>query len=148
MATSFEVDPLLAGSISGTMDAGTLEKVNIGTDSPATLIRADQAWAAQVTLNMTPGLLTFGVFEWHITLFLEDLTPAEKDYQFKKVVPTIPGKLVYNELIPAAYIPAGGVNNAVYKPTILVQLYNLGGTPPMPIAAFAELPVVNVYQQS
>lgn len=126
----------------------TIEKVNIGTDSPATLIRADQAWGVKVSLNMTPGLLTFGVYEWHITLFLEDLTPAEKDYQFNKVVPTTPGILNYNELIPAAYIPPAGVNNGVYKPTVLVQLYNLGGTPPMPVAAFAELPVVNVYQQS
>ncbi len=151
MATQFETHPYEA-VYQGTLDeARSYEKNNIGVDMPATLIRSDQDWGVHVKWTMTGSLVQNLDEEFRVTLFLEDLSPADQDVQFgpipQRTNPTGSSGAtteVYKLDIDAV---AGQVPVGLYKPSVLIQLFDAPGTgAPWPVAAFAELPIINIYK--
>ncbi len=151
MATQFETHPYEA-VYQGTLDeARSYEKNNIGVDIPATLIRSDQDWGVHVQWTMTGNLVQNLDEEFCVTLYLEDLSPADKDIQLGPIAQrtnptgsTGPTMEVYQLNIKAR---AGQVPVGLYKPSVLIQLFDVPGTgAPWPVAAFAELPIINIYK--
>ncbi len=118
---------------------------------PATLIRSDQDWGVHVQWTMTGNLVQNLDEEFRVTLFLEDLSPADQDVQLgpylQRTNPTGAGGAtteIYQVDIRAL---AGQVRVGLYKPNVLIQLFDAPGTgAPWPVAAFAELPIINIYQ--
>ncbi len=118
---------------------------------PATLIRSDQDWGVHVKWTMTGSLVQNLDEEFRVTLFLEDLSPADQDVQFgpipQRTNPTGSSGAtteVYKLDIDAV---AGQVPVGLYKPSVLIQLFDAPGTgAPWPVAAFAELPIINIYK--
>ena len=151
MSTAFETHPNEA-VYTGTLDAAfSFETSNIGVDNPATLIRSDQDWGVHVQWTMSGSLVQNLDEEFRVTLYLEDLSPADKDVQLgpipQRTNPTGSGgptTEVYQLNIKA---PAGTVPVGLYKPNVLIQMFDNPGTgAPWPVACFAELPIINIYQ--
>ena len=155
VTSTFEQEPYADSDIAGAMTANTYE---VEVDSPhphfaATILRADEDWGVHVELNMTgklivgPGALSE---EFRMTVYLENLTPNEYDYEIPK--PAFEVKTGLGGDLDAAghwagdiEIKSGKVDVGVYKPTVVAQLWNVGGNP-WPVAAFVELPVIRIYQ--
>jgi hypothetical protein len=151
--TNFETAPFDVGvSATGTLDAATFETIPIGGDVPARLIHASQEWGANISWVMNGPLLPLfkSVIQFSATLYLEDLTPAEQDFQYSLSVAASSGvisginQLTYADqkiVVPALDVPVG-----TYKPTVVVQAFLTNGNP-LPIAGFVELPQVLIYQE-
>lgn len=155
VTATFEQEPYAVGDIAGTMSAYTYE-VELDpphTHHPATILRKDEDWGVHIELNMSgklivgPGALGE---QFRISLYLESLTPDDKDYEIPKLplsVKTGPG----GNLDAAGHwagdieIASGDVPVGVYKPTVVAQLWNVAPEYAWPVAAFVELPVIRIY---
>ena len=147
MTATFEVEPLLGYNGTETdchsfeMDAGAQEKT--------TIIHSNQDWGFHVEWNMTGPWVLYLDEEFRVTVFLEDLSPKDKDTQLgPEKVPTLSGTLVpgpqRNYTLDIS-VKKGKVDSSVYKPTLLIQLYETGINVPWPVAAFDDIPPINIY---
>jgi hypothetical protein len=146
--SEFEHEPHADSMFTGTMTAYTYE---VESDPPhphyaARILRSDEDWGVNCKLDLNGTLLEDQEEEYQVTVFLENLTPDETDYAFPKPPPlhvaTVRGQKHYDFNVE---ISKGAVKVGVYKPTVLVQLYNHDTNVPWPIAAFVSLPVINIY---
>ena len=146
---AFEVEPLL-GYTGNETDCHTFEMEAPNVQEKTTIIHSNQDWGVHVEWYMQGPLALFLDEEFRVTVFLEDLSPKDKDGQLGPVkVGTLTGALnivtqtrSYKLDIP---VKAGQYGPSVYKPTLLIQLFDSVTNAPWPVAAFAEMPPINIY---
>jgi len=134
----------------GTLDvAQTFEVSNIGPDHPSTLIQTTQDWRIHLEWTMTGNLVLNLQEEFRVTAFLEDMSPADKDVSNGPIhVPTfsVPASGLSRQYKLDIPFNAGSVAPGVYEVMVLIQLYETApSNSPWPVAVFAELPPINVY---
>ncbi len=148
MTATFEVEPLL-GYTGTETDCHTFEVEAPGVDETTTIIHSNQDWGVHVEWNMQGPWALYLDEEFQVTVFLEDLSPADIDGQLGPVkVPTLSGTLdvltqtrSYKLDIP---VTSGTYKSSVYKPTLLIQLFDSVTGAPWPVAAFQEMRPLNI----
>ncbi len=149
MTATFEVEPLL-GYAGTETDCHTFEMEAPSVQEKTTIIHSNQDWGVHIEWHMQGPLALFLNEEFRVTVFLEDLSPADKDVALGPVkVSTFSGTLnvitetrSYKLDIP---VKAGKIASSVYKPTLLIQLYDSGSGDPWPVAAFDEMRPIDIY---
>ncbi len=147
---AFEVEPL-AGYTGNETDCHTFEMEAPNVQEKTTIIHSNQDWGVHVEWYMQGPWALYLDEEFRVTVFLEDLSPNDWDGQLGPVsVGTLTGTLnaatQTRSYTLDINVPAGDYEPSVYKPTLMIQLFDSGSGAPWPVAAFDELPPINIYQ--
>ena len=148
--TAFEVEPLL-GYTGDETDAHSFELEAPNVQESTRIIHSNQDWGIHVEWYMQGPLALFLDETFRVTVYMEDLSPNDWDFQLGPVfVGTLTGTLnaitQTRSYVLDINVAAGAYVSSVYKPTLLIQLFDTATGAPWPVACFDELPPINIYE--